>query len=76
VSFKLLSRLFSQWKYIPLQCCPIVLELELDQDQYANIVQPDGNIYTTGNTSTSFTIDDVVVHGDVVTLDNFINKTI
>ena len=75
VTFKLLSGLFSQWKYIPLQFCPIVLELELDQDQYANIVQPDGNIFTTDNTSTSFTIDDVVVHGDVVTLDNSLNNS-
>ena len=75
VTMKLLSGLFSQYKYLPLQFCPIVLELELDQNQYGNIVQPDGHIFTTGNTSTSFTIDDVVVFGDVVTLDNSLNNS-
>ena len=72
---KLLSGLFSQYKYLPLQFCPIVLELELDQHQYANIVQPDGNIFHSTDTSTSFTIDDVVVFGDVLTLDNSLNNS-
>ena len=72
---ELLSGLFSQYKYLPLRFCPIVLELELDQHQYANIVQPDGRFFLTTNTNTSFTIDDVVVFGDVVTLDNSLNNS-
>ena len=75
VTMKLLSGLLSQYKYLPLQFCPIVLELELDQNQYANIVKPDGKFFPTSNTSTSFTIDDVVVFGDVVTLDNSLNNS-
>lgn len=75
VTMKLLSGLFSQYKYLPLQFCPVVLELELDQNQYGNIVQPDGNIFHSTDTSTSFTIDDVVVFGDVLTLDNSLNNS-
>jgi hypothetical protein len=51
------------------------LELELDQNQYANIVKPDGYKFLGTNTSSSFTIDDVVVFGDVVTLDNSLNNS-
>ena len=75
VTMKLLSGLLSQYKYLPLQFCPIVLELELDQNQYANIVKPDGYKFLETNTSSSFTIDDVVVFGDVVTLDNSLNNS-
>ena len=75
VTMKLLSGLLSQYKYLPLQFCPIVLELELDQNQYANIVKPDGYKFLGTATSISFTIDDVVVFGDVVTLDNSLNNS-
>jgi hypothetical protein len=75
VCFKLLSGLFSQYKYIPLQFCPIVLELELDSDQYANILRNDTQIITAADLSTDFTIEDVVLFGDVVTLDNSLNNS-
>jgi len=75
VTMKLLSGLLSQYKYLPLQFCPIVLELELDQNQYANIVKPDGYKFLGTNTSSSFTIDDVVVFGDVIALDNSLNNS-
>ena len=75
VCFKLLSGLFSQYKYIPLQFAPIVVELELDSNQFANIGQPDGHIFTDANTSKTFTIDDVVMFGDVLTLDNSLNNS-
>jgi hypothetical protein len=75
VCFKLLSGLFSQYKYIPLQFCPLVLELELDSDQYANILRNDTQIITAADISTDFTIEDVVLFGDVVTLDNSLNNS-
>ena len=67
--------MFSQYKYIPLQFCPIVLELELDSDQYANILRDDKQIITAADLSTDFTIEDVVICGDVVTLDNILNNS-
>jgi len=75
VNFKLLSGIFSQYKYIPLQFCPIVIELELDQNQFANIIKADGNLFTDDTVSKLFTIDDVVVYGDVITLDNSLNNS-
>ena len=75
VCVKLLSNLFSQYKYIPLQLCPIVVELELDSHQFANICQADGNAIKDNQVSKTFTIDDVVMFGDVLTLDNSLNNS-
>jgi len=66
----LLSGLFSQYKYLPLQLCPIVVELELDSNQFANIYQADGLVVAYAMVSKTFTIDDVVMFGDVLALDN------
>jgi hypothetical protein len=77
VCTRLLSGLLggSNNKFIPLQFCPISIELELDQNQYANIIQPEAqSIWKTGVTSTSFTIDDVVIHADILTLDSSLNN--
>jgi len=75
VCFKLLSGLFSQYKYIPLQFCHIVVELELDSNQFANICQADGNQIKDNQVSTTFTIDDVVMFGDALTFDNSLNNS-
>ena len=52
-----------------------MVELELDSNQFANIAQPDGHIVTDANSSKTFTIDDVVMFGDVLTLDNSLNNS-
>ena len=74
-TLKLRSGLSSQCKWLRLQFCPIVFELELDQHQYANITQPNGSMFNATDTSTSFTIDDVVVFGDCVVLDNSLSNS-
>ena len=47
-----------------------MVELELDSNQFANIYRADGNTITDIAVSKTFTIDDVVMFGDVLTLDN------
>ena len=59
-----------------MQFCPISIELELDQYQFANITQPDphADVFKTDNTSATFTIDDVVINADIITLDSSLNN--
>ena len=42
-----------------------MVELELDSNQFANICQADGNSVIDAAVSKTFTIDDVVMFGDV-----------
>jgi hypothetical protein len=83
VCTRLLSGLLggSNSKFIPLQFCPISVELELDQYQFANIIEPKtaiapitAYIWDNTNTSSTFTIDDVVIHADIITLDSSLNN--
>jgi hypothetical protein len=48
----------------------LVLELEHDCNQYAAIIQLGAATFTNANNSTSWTIEYVVVHADLITLDS------
>jgi len=52
-----------------------VVELELDSNQFANIYEADGNTVKDTEVNKTFTIDDVVMFGDIVTLDNSLNNS-
>ena len=43
--------------------------MDLDNNQYAAITQPGTATLTSANTSTSWTIEDVVAHADMIALD-------
>ena len=51
-----------------------MVELELDSNQFANIYKADGLVITNGMVSDTFTIDDVAMVGDVLTLDSSLNN--
>ena len=78
VMFKPLSCLFSQDKYIPLRYCPITIELELTDQITDPVVIPGGattNGFTTGNTSTTWQLQQVQIKLDVCTLDNALDNS-
>ena len=79
--------MFAQDKFLPLQYCPLVLELELVSDPLQPIYSSfqataDANTYTkaaiditAANTSISWSIQNVEVKCDLVTLDNALNNS-
>jgi hypothetical protein len=74
--FKPLSGLFSQTKYIPLRYCPLILEFEVVNDPSEPVMYPDTyvstdpTIFTQANCSNEWTISQVQVKCDLVTLDS------
>jgi hypothetical protein len=76
VSFKPLAGLLNQPKYIPLSYCPITFELEVVTNAEDPIISTGGAEFnTTTNTSTSWTIKDVRIACDVVTLDSALQNS-
>ncbi len=71
VSFKPLSGLFSQPKYLPIRYAPITIELELVNDKNEPIITPGGNTtFTAAKCSDDWQIENVQLKCDLVTLDN------
>ena len=86
VLFKPCSGIFNQEKMLPIRYMPLTIELELVNDSNEPIVSDsttDTNVSTgfdittgvTGNTSTSWQIQNVQVKCDVVTLDNQLDNS-
>ena len=83
VLFKPCSGLFNQPKMLPIRYMPITIELEIVHDNTEPVVSnsspgTDGFDITnnvTGNTSTSWQIQNVQVKVDVVTLDNQLDNS-
>ena len=76
VSFRLLSGLLSQPKWLPIRYCPVTLELELVSGATDAVVAPGGSIFTSSNTSTDWQIEDVQLKADLCTLDNAVDNQI
>ena len=70
VSFKPLSGILNQPKYIPLSYCPLTLDLEVVTNPTDAIIGRDGTTFTDANTSIKWSIKDVRVVCDAVTLDS------
>jgi hypothetical protein len=70
VSFKPLSGILNQPKYIPLAYCPLTLELEVVTNPTDAVIGIGGSDFTNTNTSIKWSIKDVRVICDVVTLDS------
>ena len=79
VTFKPLSGLFNQPKFIPLMWCPITLEFEMVGNENDCVISPGAaggasNIDTT-NTTTSWSIEQVQLKCDLVTLDSALQNS-
>ena len=66
VCTKLLCGLFNQIKYLPMQYIQLCLEIELDSNPTAAIIQGGAAIFTNENTSTDWYMDDVEILADTV----------
>ena len=83
VLFKPCSGLFNQPKMLPIRYMPITIELEIVHDNTEPVVSEtttgqdnfDISNASTGNTSTSWQIQNVQVKVDVVTLDNQLDNS-
>ena len=75
VSFKLLSGLFSQPKYLPIRYCPITIELELVSSNLDPIVDPaGGSDFSAANTSSTWSITEPQIKCDLCDLDNAVEN--
>ena len=78
VSFRPLSGLINQDKYLPIRYCPITLEFEVCNNMSDCVIVPNsGSIqteFTTGNTSSVWHIEQFQVKADVVSLDNALDN--
>ena len=76
VLFKPIFGLLNQPKYLSLKYTPLTIELELDSNMYANIVEPpDANsvykdVYTAAMTSGAFNIQNCIVRCDIIKVDS------
>ena len=68
---------------LPLRCAPLELEFTLVSDEHTPVITPttttgDGNGYyfTTGDTSTNWELNNVIIRAEVVQLDNTVNNNI
>ena len=71
VMFTPLSGILSQPKYIPLRYAPLTFELELissNTDPF--VLNSVGTVFTTANTSNAWSLSNVQIKCDLVTLDN------
>ena len=75
VSFKPLSGLLNQPKYIPLSWCPITFELEVVTNALDAVISAGGIFDYNTNTSGVWTIKDVRIVCDVVTLDSALQNS-
>ena len=71
VSFKPLSGLLNQEKWIPLRFCPLVIELELVNSATDAVMSLDGTTCTATNTSTTWNITNPELKCDLCVLDNW-----
>ncbi len=76
VSFKLLSGLFNQPKWLPIRYCPITIELELVNSATDPVVDLDDTTFRDDNTSTDWTIEDCQLKADLCSLDNAVDNQI
>lgn len=77
VSFRFLSGLFNQDKFLPIRYCPITIELELCNQMTDPIVTKNASSQTTtfqSNISQTWQIQNVMLKADVVTLDNSLDN--
>ena len=78
VLFKPLSGLLNQNKMLPVRYAPITIELELADNPLDPIIDPaalPADTFTTDNTSTEWSINNVQVKVDVCTLDNALDNS-
>ena len=80
VLFKPLSGILNQNKMLPIRYAPITLELELVSDETLPVIsnwEPFGatNEFTSDNTTTKWSINNVQVKCDVCTLDNALDNS-
>ena len=77
VSFRFLSGLLNQDKFLPIRYCPITIELELVNQLTDPVIQANSNSQVTAyknNISTSWLIQNVMIKADVVTIDNSLDN--
>ena len=70
ILFTPLSGLLAQPKWLPLKYAPLVIELELCKDQTEPFVLNTAPPFTLINTSNDWTLSDVQIKCDILTLDN------
>jgi len=79
-SFKPLSGIFAQQKYLPIRFMPLTLEIELVNNPADAVISPAGAgqapAFIAANTSTTWQITNVMAKCDVVTLDNALDNSI
>jgi len=75
VSFKPLLGLFNQSKYIPLMWGSLVLEYEIVTNATDSIASLSGADFSDANTSQLWSISDVRLVGDIVTLDSALQNS-
>ncbi len=71
VSFKPLSGLLNQEKWIPLRFCPLVIELELVNSATDAVMSLDGTTFTATDTSITWNITNPELKCDLCVLDNW-----
>jgi hypothetical protein len=76
VSFKPLSGLLSQAKWLPIRYCPIQIELELVNGALDAIVDPAAAGFDAADTSVDWQIEDCQLKCDLATLDNAVDNQI
>ena len=79
VSLRFLSGIFNQDKFLPIRYCPITIELELVNQLTDPIINPWAQSPETSwrngdKLSTTWTIQNVMLKADVVTLDNALDN--
>jgi len=74
--------------YLPLRYCPLELEFTVVNDEHAPVITPftitdantqkddTGYYFTTGDTSTSWELNNVIIRAEVIHLDNSVNNNI
>ena len=81
VMFKPMLGLVNQSKLLPVKYAPIIIELELCNSNLDPIISPgkliksgDSPVYTTANTGSNWSIENICVKVDCCTLDNSLNN--
>ena len=77
VSLRFLSGIFNQDKFLPIRYCPITIELELVNQNTDPVIVPwtnSPNIIFKTKVSTNWSIQNVMLKADVVTLDNALDN--
>jgi hypothetical protein len=75
VSFKLMSGLLSQPKFLPLKTCKITIELELCNSKYDPIFSIYQTVFTAADTSEDWSIENVQLKADLIVLDNSLDNS-